>query len=72
MFKRQNLKVSRWAWVGMNSKLLFVIAGLIVVSYSGNAFAEPGDLLFTIENPGLKKDMFSSSLGILNDLIIVP
>jgi len=56
----------------VNSKLLlFVIAGLIIVSYSGNAFADPGDLLFTIENPGLKKDMFSSSLGTLNDLIIV-
>ena len=56
----------------INSKLLlFVIAGLIAVSYSGNAFAEPEDLLFTIENPGLKKDMFSSSLGTLNYLIIV-
>ena len=58
----------------MNSKFLlgvFVIAGLIAVPYSVTVFAEPGDLLFTIENPGLKKDMFSSSLGTINDLIIV-
>ena len=56
----------------MNSKLsLFVIASMIAVSFSVSVFAEPGDLLFTIENPGLKKDMFSSSLGTINDLIIV-
>ena len=36
-----------------------------------DTFAQPGDLLFTIDNPGLKKDMFSSSLGTLDDLIIV-
>ena len=48
-----------------NQRLLIIvaIAGLIVISYSENVFAEPGDLVFTIENPGLKKDMFSSSLG---------
>ena len=56
----------------MNTKfLLFVLAGAIAISHSANAFAEPGDLLFTIENPGLKKDMFSSSLATLGDLIIV-
>ncbi len=47
------------------------LSAIIIVPYSANVFAEPGDLLFTIENPGLKKDMFSSSLGTLNELIIV-
>ncbi len=47
------------------------LSAIITVPYSANVFAEPGDLLFTIENPGLKKDMFSSSLGTLHDLIIV-
>ena len=52
--------------------LTAIIASIIITgSYPANVFAEPGDLLFIIENPGLKKDMFSSSLGILNDLIIV-
>ena len=57
----------------------FVVAKIVIIGIIAiltafpltNAFAEPGDLLFTIENPGLKKDMFSSSLGTLNDLIIV-
>ena len=56
----------------MSSKLLLsAIASVIIISCTVSVFAESGDLLFTIENPGLKNDMFSSSLGILNDLIIV-
>ena len=57
----------------MNSKLLlFVIAGLIVSPYYANhIFAEPDDLLFTIEDSGLKRDMFRSSMDTIGDKIVV-
>ena len=57
----------------MNSKLLlFVIAGLIVSPYYVNhIFAEPDDLLFTIEDSGLKRDMFRSSMDTVEDKIVV-
>ncbi|MCH9657316.1 lactonase family protein [archaeon] len=48
-----------------------ILSVIISFSHPANTFAESGDLLFTIENPGLKKDMFSSSLDTLNDLIVV-
>ncbi|MCV0367575.1 MAG: hypothetical protein K5798_09995 [Nitrosopumilus sp.] len=51
--------------------LLFAITILSIIPYAVDVFAEPGDLLFTIENPGLKKDMFSSSLETLDNLIVV-
>ncbi len=59
--------------VGMNSRLLlFVIAGLIVSPYHvNNVFAEPGDLLYTIEDSGLKKDMFRSSMDTVGNKIVV-
>ncbi len=57
----------------MNSKLLlFIIVGLIVSPYYANhIFAEPGDLLFTIEDSGLKRDMFRSSMDTVGDKIVV-
>jgi len=56
----------------MNSKLLlFVITGLIASPFVNEIFAEPGDVLFTIKDYGLKQDMFRSSVDTVGDKIVV-
>jgi hypothetical protein len=51
--------------------IVFAVFAFAIFTSSGVASAEPGNLLFKIENPGLKQDLFGSSVRSLDGNIVV-